>query len=197
MDEACQRCSELSETRDQIIHGYGDTDADFLFVGPSPSASAEQAGVPFVGDEAGKQFQDLLGRLGLNASLPTATEPELSNTYITLLTRCRHPDRGPSETEVSQCQDYLAAEIRSINPEILIPVGEQALTVLIAEYTTHDAADFSLPDYHGRSIRGRGFELVPMVHPERQTDSQFHRYLDSFEALLDRDYRQTKGRRRR
>lgn len=197
MDEACERCPGLCESRERIVHGYGDTEADFLFVGEHPSADAETAGVPLVGSERGRRLQDLLGHLGLNNSLPTAMEPELENAYLTLLTRCRHPDRAPTDTEIANCEDYLTAEIRMINPEILVPVGERALRTLAEEYTTTPSADLSLPAYHGRSIRGRGFELVPMIDPAEQTDEQFEAYLDSFEALMARDYRQTKGRRER
>jgi uracil-DNA glycosylase family 4 len=197
MDEGCERCPELCTRREQIVHGYGDTEADFLFVGERPADAAETAGIPLVGSEAGRRLQDLLGHLGLNHSLPTATEPELENAFLTLLTRCRHPEREPTAAEITNCEDYLTAEIRMINPEILVPVGERALRTLAEEYTTTPSADLSLPAYHGRSIRGRGFELVPMVDPAEQTDAQFEAFLDSFEALMARDYRQTKGRRER
>jgi uracil-DNA glycosylase family 4 len=197
MAEDCRRCSDLTESRERIVHGYGDTAADFLFVGSQPSATAEDAGVPLVGGDAGRRLQDLLGRLGLNHSLPTATEPELTNAYLTNLTRCRHPDRGPTDTEVRNCEDYLTAEIRMVNPEIIVPVGQRALTAIATEYTTTDTAELTLPDYHARSIRGRGFELVPMIDPATQSDAQFQAYLESFEALMSRDYRQTKGRRER
>lgn len=197
MAEDCQRCSSLAACRERIVHGYGDTEADFFFLGTHPTASAEEAGVPLVGDDGGRRLQDLLGRLGLNHSLPTATEPELENAYLTNLTRCRHPERQPTDEEVRNCEDYLTAEIRMINPEIIVPIGQRTLDVIAEEYTTTDTAELSLPDYHGRSIRGRGFELVPMIEPIEQSDSEFQAFLDSFEALMDRDYRQTKGRRER
>lgn len=197
MDESCERCPNLCGVRDRIVHGYGDTEADFLFVGEHPTESAETAGVPLVGGAAGRRLQDLLGHLGLNHSLPTATEPELENVYLTLLTRCRHPDRGPTDREITNCEDYLTAEIRMINPEILVPVGDRALRTIAEEYTTTSSSELSLPAYHGRSVRGRGFEIVPMVAPAEQTDEQFEAFLDSFEALMGRDYRQTKGRRER
>lgn len=197
MDEACERCPALCGARERVVHGYGDTEADFAFVGWAPTEPAEAAGVPLVGGEGGRRLQDLLGRLGLNASLPTATEPELTDAYLTLVTRCRHPDRGPTDQEVRNCEAFLTADIRSVNPEIIVPVGERALAAVATEYTTTPAAELSLPDHHGRSVRGRGFEIVPMVDPAGMTDDQFHAFLDSFEALMGRDYRQTKGRRRR
>ena len=47
MDEECRNCPALCETRTQVVHGYGDVAADFLFVGERPTASADELGVPF------------------------------------------------------------------------------------------------------------------------------------------------------
>ncbi|MFC6769593.1 uracil-DNA glycosylase, partial [Natrinema soli] len=46
MDEECRNCPALCETRTQVVHGYGDVGADFLFVGERPTAHADEAGVP-------------------------------------------------------------------------------------------------------------------------------------------------------
>ena len=197
MDEACPNCPELVDCRERIVHGYGDVDADFLFVGEAPSAAAERAGVPFVGDEAGRRFQSILGQVGLNDSLPDAEEPELDNAYLTYLARCRHPDRPPTDGEIGNCEPYLNAEIRSINPEIIVPVGARALETIAEEYTTRPADDFAIEDHHATPIRGRGFELVPMIAPAEQTDERTEAFVEAFLDLLDRDYRQTKGRRGR
>ncbi len=48
----------LCETRTQVVHGYGDVGADFLFVGERPSAAADDVGVPLVanaGDDTGDE----------------------------------------------------------------------------------------------------------------------------------------------
>lgn len=55
MDTDCTNCSGLCETREQVVHGYGDVGAEFLFVGEAPTAAAERTGVPFTGDEAGRR----------------------------------------------------------------------------------------------------------------------------------------------
>ncbi|GAA0285453.1 uracil-DNA glycosylase [Halobacterium noricense] len=197
MDENCRNCPGLCDVRERVVHGYGDVGADFVFVGEAPSEGAERTGVPFTGDEAGERFQHILGSIGLNYSLPSSAEPELDNAYLTYLTRCRHPDRGLSDEEVVTCEPYLNADIRIINPEVLVPVGQRALTELGKEYTTTPADDLDIEDHHATSIRGRGFELAPMVHPADQTDDQREEYVDFFLDLLDTDYRQTKGRRGR
>jgi uracil-DNA glycosylase family 4 len=197
MDEACRHCGELCETRERVVHGYGDVAADFLFVGEAPGPGAEETGVPLTGDDAGERFQSILGRLGLSNSLPGSDRPELVGTYVTFLTRCRHPERGPTDAEVQACEPFLNAEIRSVNPEILVPVGERALTELARDYTTDDPESFGVETHHATTIRGRGFELVPMRAPGEQTDADADAFVSHFRDLMARDYRQTKGRRGR
>lgn len=197
MDEECRNCPGLCDVRERVVHGYGDVGADFVFVGEAPSAGAERTGVPFTGDDAGEQFQHILGSVGLNNSLPTSEEPELANAYLTYLTRCRHPDRGPTDREVTTCEPYLNADVRMINPEILVPVGQRALTELAREHTTKPADELDVEECHATTIRGRGFELAPMVRPADQTDEQTEAYIEFFLDLKGTDYRQTKGRRER
>jgi len=197
MSEDCQYCPALAACRERIVHGYGDRDADFLVVGEAPTAASEATGVPFVGDGGGERLQSILGYLGLNNSLPDSERPELENVYLTSLTRCRHPDRPPTDEEVRNCEVYLNAEIRSVNPEILVPVGERAVDAIATEYTTTPAADIAAADDHATTIRGRGFALVPMKHPAEQSDAEVEAFIDHFEQLMAGDYRQTKGRRER
>jgi uracil-DNA glycosylase family 4 len=196
MDEDCRNCG-LCEPRERVVHGYGDVGAEFVFVAEMPSAASEQAGVPLVGDEAGERFQHILGSVGLNYSLPSSTEPELENAFVTYLARCRHPDRGPSDEELRECEPYLNADVRMINPEILVPVGERALAELGAEYTTDPAAELDVEDVHATTVRGRGFELAPMIHPREQTEAETDEWIEFFLDLKEQDYRQTKGRRER
>ncbi|MCH7659947.1 MAG: uracil-DNA glycosylase [Euryarchaeota archaeon] len=196
MDENCQNCPELCETREQIAHGYGDVGAEFLFVGERPSSGADRTGIPFFGDERGEAFQEILRALDFATQEPDE-EPELENAFLTVLTRCRHPDRAPTDEEIRNCEPYLNAEIRMINPEIIVPVGERALREIATEYTTTPAEEFDIEADHATEIRGRGFELVPMIDPGVQTDNQREAFLQAFSDLFGRDYRQTKGRQGR
>jgi len=197
MDADCRNCPALCETRERVVHGYGDVGADFLFVGEAPGEGADRTGVPFTGDEHGETLQHVLGQLGLNNSLPSDEEPELENAFVTYLARCRDPDRPPTDEEVRTCEPYLNAEIRMINPEILVPVGGRALTEIATEYTTTPAEEFDVASDHATTIRGRGFEIVPMADPLEASEGEREAFVDHFLALMDRDYRQTKGRRGR
>ncbi|AQL43907.1 uracil-DNA glycosylase [Halorientalis sp. IM1011] len=196
MDEDCRQCPALCETRTQIVHGYGDVSADFLVLGESPGSGADATGVPFTDDEGGRAVLSMLSELGF-VDAADGDEPTVENVFLTTLTRCHHPERGPTDDEVRNCEGFLTAEIRMINPEIILPVGQRPLDALAAEYTTKRVDDFDVEDDHATTIRGRGFELVPVIAPEEQTDEQRAALLDHLASLLDRDYRQTKGRRGR
>ena len=196
LDQACQNCPALADCRERVVHGYGDVGADILLVGETPTAGAEATGIPFTGDETGQGVQALLGNLGFRTSPATAERPDIENAYLTYLTRCRHPDRAATDEEIGQCDPFLNAEVRMINPEVLIPVGERALRVLAADHTTLREPP-AIEAAHATEIRGRGFLLIPMREPDEQTDADQQAWLDTMRDVLGGDYRQPKGRRGR
>jgi uracil-DNA glycosylase len=100
--------------------------------------------------------------------------------------------------ELANCEPFLNAEIRTINPEIIVTVGQRPLEALAIEYTTRAPDSFDVAAEHATTVRGRGFEIVPMVALDEQTDAQTDSFLEHMlENVLSRDYRQTKGRRSR
>ncbi len=194
-DRACPNCPELCEARDRIVHGYGEVDADFLVVGESPSSSAEAVGVPFGGPES--VVLEILRELGVIAPSGDPTAPALEKWYLTYLARCRHPDRGVTEEEIRNCDPFLTAEIRMINPEIIIPIGDRVLRTLAAEYTTHDPATLTVAEQHATELRGRGFEFIPLREPADLTESGREAFIGKLARTIERDYQQPKGRRGR
>ncbi|WP_135667704.1 uracil-DNA glycosylase [Halorhabdus rudnickae] len=197
MDEACRNCPALVETREQVVHGYGDVAADVVVLGTEPTAGADRTGVPFTGDETGEAIQELLGGLGFSESAPESAEPALENVYLTYVTRCRHPDREATDEERRSCEGYRTAELRMINPELIVAVGQGALDALAFEYTTRSVEDLDVTAEHATTIRGRGFEILPTLPPNVATDDQWRAFREHFASELDRDYRQTKGQRRK
>ena len=195
MDEQCQNCPELCETRENVVHGYGDVGAEFVVLGDSPAEGADASGIPFT-DERERELLDILDAVDMVED-PDADRPELKNTFLTYVTRCHHPDRAATDEEVVNCEPYLNSEIRMINPEILLPVGQRPLEELAFEYTTLSEDELDIEDRHATTIRGRGFEILPMITPAEQTDAQREAFLDHFSDVLGQDYRQTKGRRGR
>jgi len=198
MDEQCTNCPGLCEVRENVVHGYGDVGGEFLFIAERPHAGADETGIPFTGDAAGERLQSILGDLGFVRSEPDAAEPDIQNAYCTYLTRCRHPERPPSDTEIDSCEPYLNAEIRMINPQILVPIGQRVLESMAIEYTTRRPDSFDIDTEHATTVRGRGFELVPMLELDRQTDADSEAFVQHvMNNVFSRDYRQTKGRQSR
>jgi uracil-DNA glycosylase family 4 len=198
MDADCENCEGLCGARDRVVHGYGDVGAEFLVVGTAPTAAAERNGVPFTGAGGGERVQSIFADLGFVRSAPDAAAPDVQNVFFTNLTRCRHPEREPTDREVDTCEPFLNAEIRMINPQIIVPVGERPLRELAVEYTTRRPDSFDVDADHATTIRGRGFELVPMREPSEMTDDEADAFREHMrENVLSRDYRQTKGRRSR
>ncbi|QLH78252.1 uracil-DNA glycosylase [Halosimplex rubrum] len=192
MDEDCTNCPKLVETRERIVHGYGDVGADFVVIGDQPSAAADETGVPFAGE--GSLVWDILDRVGLVEGDPGAAEPEPDEVFLTYVTRCRQPDRAATDEEVTACEAYRSSELRMINPEIIVPVGQRAIEALAFQYTTKSEDELDVRELHATTMRGRGFELVPMLDPSDQTPEQTEAFVEHFADLLGTDYRQTKGR---
>lgn len=198
MDPECTRCPALVDTRDHIVHGYGDVGADFLFVAEQPEPTADRTGIPVSDTEEPRGLTRFLAASGfVREEVDEAGDPVLADAFVTHLTRCRHPDRAPTPEEIEACDAFLTAELRTINPEILVPLGERVLSVLGDEYTTSLSDPWDLDDLHATELRGRGFELIPLEAPSRMDEAQFETAIDRFDRTRDRDYRQTKGRRGR
>lgn len=59
----CVRCP-LSQTRNTVVFGSGNADADLMFVGEAPGRREDEGGLPFIG-QAGKLLDKLLAEAGL------------------------------------------------------------------------------------------------------------------------------------
>jgi uracil-DNA glycosylase family 4 len=63
----CERCPQLASTRNTVVFGSGNADADLMFVGEAPGKNEDEQGLPFVG-QAGRLLDRLLGEIGLTRS---------------------------------------------------------------------------------------------------------------------------------
>ena len=198
MDESCTNCPALVSNRDGIVHGYGDVAADFLFILNRPRSSATKKDHPLGAPHSQPSLYSLLEECGfLHAGEHDSMPPVLDNAYVTHRTRCRHPEREATPDEVRNCSPFLTAEIRSINPDILIPCGDEVLRDIVEEYSRRDPQSVAVDDHLGQEIRGRGFEIIPLQQPEDMNDSEYSLSIESIRSTIERDYRQTKGRQGR
>jgi DNA polymerase len=183
LPETCHRCPALVQSRSRIVHGYGDPNADFLFIGEAPGAKgADMTGVPFTRDISGRRLQRVLIRLGLSQETDEACEaPRLVNCYVTNLARCHPPgNRNPTRGELENCQSYLEEEIRLIAPKVVAPIGNFATRWVFQKYRRSEPEGISR--IHAKIFEGEPFIIVPMKHPARIS----RRMLDEIETALRR-----------
>lgn len=116
----CQRCP-LARTRRNIVFGVGNPDANVMFIGEAPGADEDRLGEPFVG-AAGRRLDQWIERLGLRRA----------DVYIANVLKCRPPgNRDPHPAEIDRCSPFLHAQIRAVEPKVLIALGRFAGCLLL------------------------------------------------------------------
>lgn len=149
---ACERCSELVESRSQIVNGTGPKDADLLFVGEAPGANEDREGEPFVG-QSGDVLDEGLRDVGLDRA----------DVRITNTVRCRPPEnRDPTVGEQANCRGYLSREIAAVDPELVITLGKVPTEQLLGRdvSVTNEAGQINETE-----IGDRVWRVMVCVHP--------------------------------
>ncbi len=147
----CTRCP-LAETRNTVVFGAGDADADLMFVGEAPGANEDRMGLPFVG-QAGRLLDRLLEEIGM----------QRSDVWICNVLKCRPPqNRDPHPHEIEACREYLVRQVELIEPRVICSLGNFATKLLRTDPT-------GITKLHGRAetraIGSRSFRLFPIYHP--------------------------------
>ena len=118
----CQRCPQLAATRNTVVFGSGNADADLMFVGEAPGAREDEQGLPFVG-QAGRLLDRLLEEIGLTRA----------DVFIANVLKCRPPgNRDPLPQEIDSCQDYLFRQLELIEPKVVCSLGNFSTKLLRA-----------------------------------------------------------------
>jgi uracil-DNA glycosylase family 4 len=144
----CTAC-RLCETRTQVVFGMGDPQADLMFVGEGPGAEEDRQGLPFVG-RSGKLLDRLMQEeMGLTRE----------TAYIANVVKCRPPEnRDPRPDEIAACRPYLEAQIRMIDPAVVVTLGNFSSKLLLDTTT-------GITRLRGRAYRWGDRVLVPTLHP--------------------------------
>lgn len=164
--EKCTRC-RLCNTRNNVVFGVGNRDADVMFVGEGPGEQEDLKGEPFVG-AAGKLLDDMLSIIDLDRT----------NCYIANIVKCRPPgNRDPEEDEQDACIDYLRTQVALIKPKIIVCLGRVAARRLIYP-------DFRITREHGTWINRNGIWMTAIYHPSALLRDLSKRP-ETFEDLLE------------
>ena len=149
---SCERCPALVESRSRIVDGVGPEDAALLFLGEAPGQKEDEGGEPFVG-RSGDVLDEALRDAGIARS----------DVRITNCVRCRPPDnRDPHKEELSNCREYLDAEIATVDPELVVTLGKVPSEHLLdrSVAVTKEAGEI-----HDARVGERSQRVLISVHP--------------------------------
>jgi uracil-DNA glycosylase family 4 len=151
--QTCTKCPQLAATRQTVVFGSGNADADLMFIGEAPGANEDRQGLPFVG-QAGRLLDTLLEEIGLTRG----------DVFVANVLKCRPPgNRDPLPQEIDTCQDYLFRQLELIEPRVVCTLGNFATKLLRADSST------GITKLHGREearvIGPRAVRLFPIYHP--------------------------------
>jgi len=154
---ACTRC-RLHQSRTQVVFGQGDPHADLMFVGEAPGFHEDRQGIPFVGP-SGQLLNRLLEGIGLRRE----------DVYICNVVKSRPPqNRDPLPDEILACRPWLDAQIRLVDPKVVVTLGNFAAKTLL-ETTT------GITRLRGQTYPFQGRVLLPTFHPAAALHAQGRR----------------------
>ncbi len=151
LEQNCRECTRcgLCETRQNVVFGVGNRQADILFIGEGPGEQEDLIGEPFVG-AAGKLLDEMLCIIDLDRH---------QNCYIANIVKCRPPrNRDPMETEQDACIGFLQEQIRLIQPKVIVCLGRIAAKRIIDP-------DYRITRQHGQWINKDGVWMTAIYHP--------------------------------
>ena len=145
--EACRRCP-LADGRTHTVFGAGNPQARILIVGEAPGKNEDLQGIPFVG-AAGKYLNELLDIAGLRRE----------DVYIANVLKCRPPgNRDPRPEEIEQCAYFLREQTRTINPDIIVTMGNFATKFILK-------TEVGITRLRGTVQHTGKFTVLPVFHP--------------------------------
>ena len=141
------KCS-LGKSRNKIVIGMGNPDADIVFVGEAPGKEEDIQGLPFVG-RSGKLLDKMLDSINLS----------WEKVYILNVLKCRPPDnRDPLPSEIEMCEQYLKKQLEIINPKLVVSLGRiSAMTILKTKE--------SLKNLRDKKLSYEGIDFLVTYHP--------------------------------
>lgn len=152
---SCQGC-DLYQNATQTVFGEGPEDAILMFIGEVPGDWEDRLGRPFVGP-AGKLFDRTLEEAGLRRS-----ECYLTNVVKHFKWKAHGKRRlvvKPAARENRACLPWLEAEIRILQPQMIVCLGATAGQALLG-------AEFRVTKQRGQVLQTHWAPwLMATVHP--------------------------------
>lgn len=154
---ACQRCRSMNGRPRVLSPANGGPGARVIFIGEAPGRlGGDRTGVPFSGDQSGRNFERLLSAANL-----TRAEIFVTNAILCNPRDKRGRNRSPARKELASCGDLLSRQLAVITAPVVVTLGAVALKAVDALA----AHGLQLGEVVGQAIPWQGRLLVPLYHP--------------------------------
>lgn len=121
----CRGCSLYADAT-QTVFGAGAPRARVMFVGEQPGDQEDRAGEPFVGP-AGRLLRSALAEAEVDEERAYFTNAVKHFKFAPVTEgRKRRIHKAPNLGEMTACRPWLAAEVRRVNPELIVALGATA-----------------------------------------------------------------------
>jgi uracil-DNA glycosylase family 4 len=153
----CFLCPRMFESARILNRSVGNLKAEIMFIGEAPGRlGADNSGIPFHGDQAGHNFENLLEFAKLDRN----------NIYVTNAVLCNPKDEKgnnatPVSKEITNCNNFLKRQIDLVDPKIIVTLGAKSLLAL-NEIEKHN---LNLKDSTRSSNNWYNRILIPCYHP--------------------------------
>src|SRR5687768_12441095 len=137
----CRGC-DLYKTATQVVFGAGPRAARVMFVGEQPGDQEDRQGAPFVGP-AGAMLDKALADAGIPRDQVYVTNAVKHFKWEPRGKRRIH--KKPRASEIKACRPWLEAELRAVNPAILVCLGATAAQAVLG-------SQFKLMQQRGRVL---------------------------------------------
>jgi len=175
--QECQACG-LRAGCSGVVFGEGCPTARLVCCGEGPGAEEDRLLRPFVG-AAGQLLDKILAASGFDRT---------RNAYILNVVKCRPPgNRVPLPEEREACRPNLDAQLRILNPPIVVLLGATALQTLINP-------EARITRLRGQWIQKDGIWYMPTYHPaallrdpskKKETWHDFKLVIDKYREIVD------------
>nr|WP_234320533.1 UdgX family uracil-DNA binding protein [Streptomyces sp. SBT349] len=155
----CQGCPLFRDATGTVF-GAGDPSARVLLVGEEPGDQEDRRGEPFVGP-AGRLLGRALDEAGIDPEATYLTNAVKHFKFSRPGPGKRRIHKPPSLRELTACKPWLQAELREVDPEVVVALGATAGKALLGSsfrVTRQRGVRLDLPDRAGTA-------LVATVHP--------------------------------
>ena len=178
---SCTGC-DLYKQATQTVFGEGAAHAMIVFVGEQPGDQEDRAGRPFIGP-AGRILDNALNEAGIAREHVYITNAVKHFKWEPQGKRRKH--KKPSSAEIAACRPWLEAELRVVEPRVVVCLGVTAAQSVFGKAVRLN------------ELRGRPWSTLlastvfVTVHPsavlrhpeEAQRDEEYRRFVEDLRRI--------------